>query len=1221
MNQAKRLLFGFLTLLISLPGLAQKSQEGNIWYFGRNAGLDFKTGTPLSINNGQMNNLEGVASIANDSGQILFYSDGMEVYNKLHQLLNSGSDLNGHRSSTQSGVIVPQPVRGNRFFLFTVDEEGGELEYAILDSAGSGGTGSIYSRNHRLLNSADEKITAVLHANKTDIWIIGHEWGNNKFYAWLLTGAGLASSPVVTSIGPVHSGNTGYSKGYMKASPDGSQLALAVVGAQTGFNSTNNGRWELYDFNNKTGAVSNAKQFNNGNKPAAVNEYDGAYGVEFSPNGRFLYISCWDVRGSNDRIFQFDLRAGNRTFADINNSAYEVARAGNSSDFGALQLGPDGRIYIARNNRSSLSMIEFPNCPQSQCKYNSAGPSLGGNDSRYGLPTFIQTFFNEPEFDFGDSTGQGSGVCLGDSTQFWLLNYFDIDSIKWFFGDPGSGVNNTSTIVNPTHIFSTTGQFTVKAIIYRPANTLSCDLDTIEQVVTIIDVPHVDFGNDTILCEGQWIARSMQIFSQPYATYKWSTGSTGPAMQMTQPGTYWGRKTNEGCSTTDTITVDFVAYPDLNLPTDSFICLPDSIYLFPGAADSFLWSNGATDSFTYGRNSGALSVIAMNGNLCTSYDTIVLTTIADIGLDLDSLIEICIGDTVTLNAYKGSNYSYLWSTGSTDSAIIAYNTGFYDVVVYDTFCSYNDFSQLIVQQPANIDLGADTSLCTGDTYLLSPIVPNATYSWHDGSTDSTFMVSTAGLKKVDIVDGPCYISDSIMITYITLPIIDLGPDSTICEDEFIDYVLTPSPNWAYTWNGTIVADSLRVTNAGQYIVSVSDTPSSYCFITDTVVVTVQNKTPFSLGSDTTLCAGDSVILDVSSFPGLVSYSWFDFNNLSVRRNNPVLTEHWVALYDGVCTTTDSVTIDYYPTVITDVGPDLVICDNLDTSLLISVNIGTEYRWTNLGGTVLSNSRNLNINNSGTFIGTAGTALCKDSDTLTVINYNTPVFKLGADTTYCNSFSRLMQLPLGAQSYRWSTGSNLDTLTASSPALYWAHASNNRCIHRDSILIEQMETPVLDQLLEDQALCELQNFTLSFSEQAFTTYMWEDGSSLNPRVVRDVGNYWLRASNNCGTDSVGFSIAFATSGCRVDIPSAFSPNGDNTNEVFRVVGDALEFEDLEIYNRWGELIFKGDPLVGWDGTYKGEPVQQGIYIYLVSFKRTQDGYSHWFHEKGTVYLLR
>src|SRR5687767_7295677 len=105
MFHASRYIIVSFFLLLSHVALAQK--EASVWYFGWNAGLDFNSGTPVVINGGQVNTLEGCASICNSRGSLLFYTDGMKVWNRLHQVMPNGTGLYSQTSSTQAAIIVP----------------------------------------------------------------------------------------------------------------------------------------------------------------------------------------------------------------------------------------------------------------------------------------------------------------------------------------------------------------------------------------------------------------------------------------------------------------------------------------------------------------------------------------------------------------------------------------------------------------------------------------------------------------------------------------------------------------------------------------------------------------------------------------------------------------------------------------------------------------------------------------------------------------------------------------------------------------------------------------------------------------------------------------------------------------------------------------------------------------------------------------------------------
>ena len=95
----KIILLTSILLLNSLIAVSQK--ENNIWYFGNRAGLDFNSGTPVNLNNGKLLSIEGCTSICNASGQLLFYSNGMKVWNRNHQVMQNGNNLKGNVTSTQ----------------------------------------------------------------------------------------------------------------------------------------------------------------------------------------------------------------------------------------------------------------------------------------------------------------------------------------------------------------------------------------------------------------------------------------------------------------------------------------------------------------------------------------------------------------------------------------------------------------------------------------------------------------------------------------------------------------------------------------------------------------------------------------------------------------------------------------------------------------------------------------------------------------------------------------------------------------------------------------------------------------------------------------------------------------------------------------------------------------------------------------------------------------
>ena len=359
----KRLLIALLPLLLTLAARAQRPTD--IWYFGQQAGLTFADGNvPKPLNDGKMSTFEGCAVATTAKGELLFYTNGETVWNRQHRPMPNGTRLMGSGSSTQSALIVPDPGSGNIFYIFTVAPQGtpNGLRYSIVDMTRADGLGDLPRVNLLLIQPVAEKLAAVRHPNGRDTWVVAHRWNSNAFVSYLVTADGVSAKPLMSNVGSMNAGPGRNAIGALKFSPDGQHLAAAL------WRETN--KFEIYDFDRSTGKVSNPRSFG---------PFAEAYGVEFSPDGSKVYGTCNGVGGGQTEIWQFDLKTKAKTL---------VGKSANRK-IGALQLGPDGRIYVAREDNPNLGIIEQPNLLGKDCKYIDAGLKLGGRRSKLGLPAFV----------------------------------------------------------------------------------------------------------------------------------------------------------------------------------------------------------------------------------------------------------------------------------------------------------------------------------------------------------------------------------------------------------------------------------------------------------------------------------------------------------------------------------------------------------------------------------------------------------------------------------------------------------------------------------------------------------------------------------------------------------------------------------------------------------------------------------------------------------------
>jgi hypothetical protein len=408
--------------------------ESNNWYFGSNAGITFSSGAPVALTNGALTTTEGVATISDGSGNLLFYTNGVTVWNRNHLTMTNGTGLFGDGSSTQSGIIVKQPGNTNIYYIFTSDNDAGPngICYSVVDMNLSAGLGAVTSKNIPLYAPSCEKLCAVRQCNNVDIWVISHDWNTNTFRSWSVTAGGVGVIQAWSNVGIVPSGITQSSYGQLKASSDGKKLAACYYGLTTG----GANRLQIYDFDPNTGFVSNAQTL-------ATDQ--GLYGVEFSPNNKVLYAGT-----NGGLLLQFNLCAAN-----IPGSRYVVSNAG--PFIGSLQIGPDNKIYVARNN-TSLSAINNPNTLGIGCNYSDLSIPLAGRSSRIGLPNFasyynIQTaVINQNQLScstFQFSTPNILQTCNS-------INY----TYLWSFGD-----GTQSNLQNPQHTYNSTGNYVVSLTI------------------------------------------------------------------------------------------------------------------------------------------------------------------------------------------------------------------------------------------------------------------------------------------------------------------------------------------------------------------------------------------------------------------------------------------------------------------------------------------------------------------------------------------------------------------------------------------------------------------------------------------------------------------------------------------------------------------------------------------------------------------------------------
>ncbi|MEP2937278.1 MAG: T9SS type B sorting domain-containing protein [Gilvibacter sp.] len=715
-------------LLCLIPALCFSQREAANWYFGSNAGLDFNSGEPVPLLDGVLNTIEGCESISSPDGSLLFYTEGRSVWNRFHELMPNGEDLLGSFSSTQSALIIPRPGVSNIYYVITADvarayQAGGNgngINYSVVDMNADGGRGDVIEKNTSLLPQGSEKLTGVRSADGDNFWVVTHF--RDSFYAFFVDDTGLDPSPVVTTIGP-DIDNFENIRGAIKSSPNGNKLAIG----HAFFLPNYTGILGLYDFDNETGVVSNQN--------ILANDLV-FYGVEFSADSSKLYASGKEVdvvanQTTDINILQYDLEA-----PDIASTRFKIADIPNPflSDLaGSLQIAIDKKIYHSIPN-SNLSVIRTPNFAELDSDFRLYSVELGGRSTKFGLPPFIQSFFESiVDIEF---------FCFGDATQFTISSEDVVTGVSWDFGDPASGAANTSTLINPSHVFSTTGVFTVTfdvtfatrapqrfiefveigdiPDVNAGVQLTQCDIDGVDDGITpfnleqaiplLLDDPEgftANFfrtltdanNNENPLTEIGYINEfdGQIIYARIFENAR--CFAIEPVQLFVTPMAYAGDLVLPACNRSDNPDFEFVI--DLSdLEAALLETYPGTeIYFYPTRDDALFELNELIDVAEF----SVFSVIELYFRVESDNDCVtigrILPDIRNSPQTEDQEIYVCPDDTeIVLSA--GDFFSYSWSTGETTASITVSGPGEYSVSVFNGTGCDGVFNFSVIALPA-----------------------------------------------------------------------------------------------------------------------------------------------------------------------------------------------------------------------------------------------------------------------------------------------------------------------------------------------------------------------------------------------------------------------------------------------------------------------------------------------------------------------------------------
>ncbi len=859
----KNLLLLLAIATSSLTTLAQN--EIKKWVFGQNAGLDFTSGTATPMFGSAMVTDDNSAAISDANGNLLFYTNGVTVWNRLNNVMSNGTGLLGNQSGGQPATIVPHPGNPNLFYVFTVDIYAfpNGLRYSIIDMSMQSGLGAVTAtKNVLIYTPATEKVISVKHCNGRDYWLLTHNWNSNEFKVYLIDNNGFNTTPVSSFIGTVHSGgNLGYynASGQITVSMDGSRIGLSIYDM---------GVVEFFNFNNQTGSVTNS---------VSISGFTNAWGVEFSPSGNVAYITRW--QGS--ALWQVNLLAGNAAAIQSSSVLISAPTSPHATyKSGYLKRGPDGKIYVAKYNSPFVGVIDAPETLGLGCNYIDSGVNLGGPLCRVG---FDNSTYQDPP-----PTPQivSSGTC---QYYFSLSDTTNIAEVLWNFNDPASNSADTSTSYNPSHVFTTSGVFNVQCII-----DYACYQDTIYLAVNASSNVNSLFNAPIVNCS---TTISFINSSNGATYYNWDFGDSSVSSIINPVHTYADTGVysvvliaGNSCSAdTFSTTITIAPEPIVSISGVDTICPGQSITLTASGAITYQWSGGstATTSSIFVSPIATTAYYLIGSNLqCPSIaDTFeVFVRPAEIAL-ISGISPICSGQSVTLSATGGSSYQWSGGSSSTSSTITVSpaTTTTYYVMPGNGNCPGvpDTFTVVVIPNPI-VNAGGNTQICAGQSTTLFAS-GGTNYQWSGGSSDTTATITVSPLITttyfVTASNGNCTSGfDTITVVVLPSPTVSIVGPNAVCMGSSVTLTAVGTAT-TYVWGGSASGTGSTVT----------DTPgsaSNYWVIgynslgcSDTAITTVGLYDPQSpaIIADDTICFGESLQLFCA---GTGTYTWSPASSLN-----------------------------------------------------------------------------------------------------------------------------------------------------------------------------------------------------------------------------------------------------------------------------------------------------------------------------------------------------
>jgi PKD repeat protein len=465
------------------------------------------------------------------------------------------------------------------------------------------------------------------------------------------------------------------------------------------------------------------------------------------------------------------------------------------------------------------------------------------------------------------------------------------------------------------------------------------------------------------------------------------------------------------------------------------------------------------------------------------------------------LVSVCWSNNDAGNTTTSANQSVFLNYTTTTTNTVVYRRT--DTAPSSTVCAYTTTATNTANR-ANIEFGVAAA--------------NYTFSWSqasNGGLSATTIANpiatpTGGVGSyqyiVTVNDGTCAASDTINVALVAAPIVDLGPNGSICgtTPRILD-AGNAGATFAWTFNGTAFGTTQTVSaaNAGTYKVKVTN--ASGISVIDSIVLTAAPAFTISINNQQ-LCAGGNITVNPGTYS---SYLWSTGATTSTLQISTFGTYSVNVTNASGCAATASFQVIQGTSPIVNLGQNQTICKSNPISLNAG-NPGSTYLWSTGAST-----QSITVGAAGTYIvKVTSPSGCFAYDTVVISNFDAPLVNLGVDKQECAGIAVLLDAGNPGATYLWSTGATTQSISVTTPGIFIVSVTNtNGCISNDTIVITRYAVVNVN-LGTDRSICSNDTITLDAGNPG-AIYNWTTGETSQTIKVNAVGTYGVAVTNSQG----------------------------------------------------------------------------------------------------------